>query len=44
MFPQVGYQHAATDAHEVVSMAIDAASSAKELEVLIVVLSQVRRQ
>lgn len=40
---QTGYRHSATDAHEVASMVVDAAGAAEELEVVVVVLSEVRR-
>lgn len=39
---QAGYQNTATEAHDLAAMVVDAASSAKDLEVVVVVLSQVR--
>lgn len=41
---QTGYRHTATDAHEVASMVVDAAGAAEELEVVVVVLSEVRHR
>ena len=38
---QEGYHHAATDASEVAETLIEAAASAEEVEVVVVVLSQV---
>lgn len=42
-FFQTGYQNAATEASEVGAMVLDAAGEANDLEVVVVVLSQVRR-
>ena len=39
---QEGYHHAPTDASEVAATVIEAATSAKEVEAVVVVLSQVR--
>lgn len=41
---QVGYQHLATDAHDVAAMLIDAASAENSVELVVVVLSQVNPQ